>query len=63
MFLGFLFLAAFHHLLVIDMQLSNDKLVNRGIMMLCKELHINKTKANQLLQEYGSVRKAIKNYK
>jgi len=48
---------------MIDMQLSNDKLVNRGIMMLCKELHINKTKASQLLQEYGSVRKAIKNYK
>ncbi len=48
---------------MIDMQLSNNKLVNRGIMMLCKELHINKTKANQLLQEYGSVRKAIKNYK
>ena len=48
---------------MIDMQLSNDKLVKRGIMMLCKELHINKTKASQLLQEYGSVRKAIKNYK
>ena len=48
---------------MIDMQLSNNKLVNRGIMMLCKELHINKTKASQLLQEYGSVRKAIKNYK
>jgi len=48
---------------MIDMQLSNDKLVNRGIIMLCKELHINKTTASQLLQEYGSVRKAIKNYK
>ncbi len=29
---------------MIDMQLSNDKLVKRGIMMLCKELHINQTK-------------------
>ena len=48
---------------MVDMQLSNHKLVNRGIYDVCKELHISKTKASQLLEKYGSVRKAIKNYK
>ena len=48
---------------MVDMQLSNHKLVTRGINMLCEELHINKTTAGILLEKYGSVRNAIKNYK
>jgi N-acetylmuramic acid 6-phosphate etherase len=48
---------------MVDMQLSNHKLVSRGINMLCEELHINKTTAGILLEKYGSVRNAIKNYK
>ena len=48
---------------MVDMQLSNHKLVTRGINMLCEELHINKTTASILLEKYGSVRNAIKNYK
>jgi N-acetylmuramic acid 6-phosphate etherase len=48
---------------MVDMQLSNHKLVTRGINMLCEELQINKTTAGILLEKYGSVRNAIKNYK
>ena len=48
---------------MIDMQLSNDKLVNRGIHMLCEELSITSSEASTLLDKYGSVRKAIENYK
>lgn len=48
---------------MVDMQLSNDKLVNRGIHMLCEELSITSSEASTLLDKYGSVRKAIENYK
>ena len=48
---------------MVDMQLSNHKLVTRGINMLCEELDINKTTAGKLLEKYGSVRNAMKNYK
>lgn len=47
---------------MVDMQLSNDKLVNRGVLMLVDELQIDKEKATQLLEKHGSVREAIKNY-
>lgn len=46
---------------MVDMQLSNDKLVKRGVHMLMKELNINHSQAHQLLEKYGSVREAIKN--
>lgn len=48
---------------MVDMQLSNHKLVDRGVNMLCEELCIDKTTAGLLLEKYGSVRNAIKNYK
>jgi len=48
---------------MIDMQLSNKKLVDRGERMLVAELNINKEEASQLLQKFGSVRNAVKNYK
>tara|TARA_R110001632_G_scaffold116951_1_gene228754 strand:- start:5713 stop:6522 length:810 start_codon:yes stop_codon:yes gene_type:complete len=48
---------------MVDMQLSNDKLVDRGIRMLCDELNIDSTEATMLLEKYGSVRKVIQNYK
>lgn len=48
---------------MIDMQLSNNKLVNRGENMLVDALNIDQEKAKQLLEEYGSVRQAIKNFK
>jgi len=48
---------------MIDMQLTNNKLVNRGTMMIAKELNIDKAKAQELLLKHNSVRRAIENYK
>jgi N-acetylmuramic acid 6-phosphate etherase len=48
---------------MVDMQLSNDKLVKRGISMLVNELNIDLNEASSLLKKYGSVRKVIQNYK
>ena len=48
---------------MVDMQLSNDKLVDRGTRMIANELNINTKEASNLLKKYGSVRKAIQNYK
>ena len=47
---------------MVDMQLSNDKLVYRGIRMLVNELNISHEEASGLLQKHGSVRKVIQNY-
>ena len=48
---------------MVDMQLSNYKLVDRGIRMLMKELSIDQSTAEKLLEEHQNVRKAIQNYK
>ncbi|QNL48499.1 N-acetylmuramic acid 6-phosphate etherase [Olivibacter sp. SDN3] len=44
---------------MVDMQLTNNKLFNRGARIIMQETGVNQEKANQLLEEYGSVRKAI----
>ncbi len=44
---------------MVDMQLSNVKLVNRGVKMIMDELGIESAEASQLLSTHGSVRKAI----
>ncbi len=44
---------------MVDMQLSNNKLVDRGTKMVMEALNIDYDSANQLLKEKGSVRKAI----
>lgn len=44
---------------MVDMQLSNTKLIHRGIKMLEDELGVSKEEANHLLEKYGSVRKAL----
>jgi N-acetylmuramic acid 6-phosphate etherase len=44
---------------MVDMQLSNNKLVDRGTRMIMRELKIDYTEANRLLVKYGSVRKAV----
>lgn len=44
---------------MVDMQLSNNKLVNRGTRMIMNELKVNYETANDLLLKYGSVRKAV----
>lgn len=47
---------------MVDMQLSNDKLIDRGTRMIVEELKIEYDKANQLLLKHGSVRNVINNY-
>ena len=47
---------------MVDMQLSNKKLVNRATLMLMTQLNITEKKAKLLLSEYKSVRNAIKNF-
>ncbi|QOI96425.1 MAG: N-acetylmuramic acid 6-phosphate etherase [Flammeovirgaceae bacterium] len=44
---------------MVDMQLTNNKLIGRGIKMIMEELGIDETKASVLLNKFGSVRKAI----
>lgn len=44
---------------MVDMQLSNTKLVDRGTRMVMEALDISETLANELLLKHGSVRKAI----
>jgi len=46
---------------MVDMQLSNNKLVERGTLMLAKALNIEKEKARELLLKHGSVRGAMEN--
>lgn len=48
---------------MVDMQLTNDKLVVRGTKMLVEELNISVDEASRLLKEYGNVRKVLENYK
>lgn len=47
---------------MVDMQLSNEKLVNRGTKMIMDELNIDESLANELLLKFGSVRNAVNNY-
>ena len=44
---------------MVDMQLSNNKLVARGTKMIVEALGISQEEAAELLQEFGSVRKAV----
>jgi N-acetylmuramic acid 6-phosphate etherase len=47
---------------MVDMQLSNDKLVDRGVKMIMGEIPVSYEKASELLLKYGSVRKAVENF-
>lgn len=44
---------------MVDMQLSNDKLVERGIQMIIAETSVSQSTAKKLLLENGSVRNAV----
>lgn len=48
---------------MVDMQLSNNKLVDRAEKMLMNELKISLDEAKKLLQKHKSVRKSIENFK
>ena len=45
--------------MMVDMQLSNNKLIDRGTKILVRSLHLSYDKAKELLLKHGSVRKAI----
>jgi N-acetylmuramic acid 6-phosphate etherase len=44
---------------MVDMQLSNNKLIDRGTRILMDTLNISAADAESLLKKYGNVRKAI----
>ena len=48
---------------MVDMQLSNNKLIDRGVRMILEVLDISYEEAEELLKVNGSVRKSIESYK
>lgn len=48
---------------MVDMQLSNNKLVDRGTKMIMTELNVSEEEAKALLNTHKNVRSAIKSYK
>lgn len=44
---------------MVDMQLTNIKLVDRGVKMIMNETGVSYEEAKQLLSQHGSVRKAV----
>jgi N-acetylmuramic acid 6-phosphate etherase len=48
---------------MVDMQLTNNKLVDRGTRMVMEELSVPQEEAERLLKEFGSVRKAVESRK
>lgn len=47
---------------MVDMQLSNSKLVDRGVKMIIGEIPVSYNEASDLLEKHGSVRKAVDYY-
>jgi N-acetylmuramic acid 6-phosphate etherase len=47
---------------MVDMQLSNNKLVDRGIKMIVKATGTTQENAKHLLEEHKNVRNAITHY-
>jgi N-acetylmuramic acid 6-phosphate etherase len=47
---------------MVDMQLSNNKLVDRGIRMIMSEINVSYEDAGVLLEKHGSVRKAVESF-
>lgn len=48
---------------MVDMQLSNHKLVERGVKMVMELTGLEENKAKELLETHGSVRAAVANHK
>lgn len=48
---------------MVDMQLTNHKLVERGVRMIVEETGVPTATAEQLLKQHGSVRKAVDAWK
>lgn len=48
---------------MVDMQLSNNKLVDRGVRMIMDETGASREVAEQLLNKHGNVRASVEDYK
>lgn len=48
---------------MVDMQLTNNKLIDRGTRMIMEELSVDQQKAESLLKKFGSVRKVLDQHK
>lgn len=48
---------------MVDMQLTNNKLIDRGTRMIMEELSVGQERAESLLKEFGSVRKVLERHK
>ena len=47
---------------MVDMQLSNVKLIDRGVRMIMSEIPVSYETAAELLKQHGSVRKAVNHF-
>ena len=47
---------------MVDMQLSNNKLVDRGARMIAEQIPVEYEEALALLEKYGSVRAAVESF-
>jgi N-acetylmuramic acid 6-phosphate etherase len=47
---------------MVDMQLSNEKLVDRAIRMVCEEIPVTREAAQALLEKHTSVRASVEAY-
>jgi N-acetylmuramic acid 6-phosphate etherase len=48
---------------MVNMQLTNNKLINRGIQMIIDQTNIkDHATAESLLKQYGSVKKAVESF-
>ncbi|REE01168.1 N-acetylmuramic acid 6-phosphate etherase [Marinoscillum furvescens] len=48
---------------MVDMQLSNKKLVKRAVKMIMEDTGVSEAKAKELLEAHGSVRKAVDSFR
>jgi N-acetylmuramic acid 6-phosphate etherase len=48
---------------MVDMMLTNEKLVGRGTHIIMQELNVPQEQAEQLIKKFGSVRKAIEGHR
>jgi N-acetylmuramic acid 6-phosphate etherase len=48
---------------MVNMQLTNDKLIDRGVKMVMNGTGLDYAKAKEVLDEYGSVKKALESKK
>jgi N-acetylmuramic acid 6-phosphate etherase len=49
---------------MVNMQLTNEKLIDRGTKMIMDKLQLNEyEKAKEMLLKYGSVKKAVDQYR